>query len=83
MRDSPRLDWGFGEDFMEEIPNSFLKDSCDLGKWRLGKRKKSLNKCLKYGQGRSEEASDERQLIQLEKWSGVRLVLRFYDFTRL
>ena len=49
----------------------------------LSKRKKSLNKCLKYGQGRSEEASDERQLIQLEKWSGVRLVLRFYDFTRL
>ena len=42
MRDSPRLDWGFGEDFMEEIPNSFLKDSCDLGKWRLGKRKRAF-----------------------------------------
>lgn len=42
MRDSPRLDWGFGEDFMEEIPNWFLKDSCDLGKWRLGKRKRAF-----------------------------------------
>lgn len=38
MIDTPRLDWGFGEDFMEEILNSFLKDTSDLGKWRLGKR---------------------------------------------
>ena len=42
MRDSPRLDWGFGGDFMEEIPNWFLKDSCDLAKWRLGKRKRAF-----------------------------------------
>jgi len=84
--DSPRLDWGFGEDIMEEIPNSFLKDSSDLGKWRLGKRKRAkeeLKQSLKYGQGRSEEASDEIQLIQLERWSEVRLVLCFYNFTCL
>ena len=43
-----------------------LKDRADLGKWREGKGKRafqakgSLNKCLKYGQGRGEKASDER-----------------------
>lgn len=42
MIDTPRLDWGFGEDFMEEILNLFLKDSSDLGKWRLGKRKSAF-----------------------------------------
>lgn len=42
MIDTPRLDWGFGEDFMEEILNSFLKESSDLGKWRLGKRKSAF-----------------------------------------
>lgn len=41
MIDTPRLDRGFG-DFMEEVLNLFLKDSSDLGKWRLGKRKSAF-----------------------------------------